>query len=239
MSLRYNAWLFHKLREANFIFRTSSLLCFVCLVRRCCFYWNSWALHPWADTRWRQKIGWDVYQTTTTQHNAWYLSQLSEALSPHFLPMRIPGIRLNRWSITVSEHLESQSRDFWSHGFIFLGATIRPETGVGKIKPLRVLAVCDDLETRRSHLDDVIVSCCVSIVNPRTRFLRSDMTHSRWLSWITDTCTWFICRKKRKTFNKEQSPVCKVEYRPCPLWCKHKLNWKPKLTPVGRRESKR
>lgn len=46
-----------------------------------------------------------------------------------------------------------------------------------KDRPLRLLAVCDDLETRRSHLDDVIVSCCVSIVNPRTCFLRSDMTH--------------------------------------------------------------
>lgn len=45
-----------------------------------------------------------------TQSNTQYLSQLSEALSPHFLPVRISGIRLNWRSITMSEHLKSQSR---------------------------------------------------------------------------------------------------------------------------------
>lgn len=90
----------------------------------------------------------------------------------------------------------------------------------GKDKPLRVLAVCDDLETRRSHLDDVIVSCCVSIVNPRTRFLRSDMTH---LLIKLDYRHMYVIHcwgKKEKPFNKEQSPFCKVKYCPCPLWYK-------------------
>lgn len=57
-----------------------------------------------------QNPAWQNNDDTRTHSKTEYLSELSEALCPHFLPMWIPGIRLNRRSITVSEHLESQRR---------------------------------------------------------------------------------------------------------------------------------
>lgn len=42
-------------------------------------------------------------------HKSRYLSQLSEALSPHVLPVRVPGVRLHGRPVTVPEYLQSHN----------------------------------------------------------------------------------------------------------------------------------
>lgn len=132
------------------------------LLKRCneVTFTFGWILHVYIVCKWLflsrvRAIGAISKNDSATQHPTRYLGQLSKTLSPHFLPVRVPGIRPDRRSITMSEHLKVRAEiSSRSHGYSFARREMQPESG-------------QDLETG-GGVDLVTSSGSVGIINPRT-----------------------------------------------------------------------
>lgn len=141
---------------------------------------------------------------SATQHHTRYLSQLSETLSPHFLPVWVPGIWPDRRSITMSEHLKVRTEiSSRSHGYSFALREMQPEPG-------------QDLETGEEstwwHHRVPSASSTRGL-----GFFEGVKWHTCWLSRITGTCQWLSTENKPWTSSKAR--VSKVKHSHRHLWC--------------------
>lgn len=141
---------------------------------------------------------------SATQHHTRYLSQLSETLSPHFLPVRVPGIWPDRRSITMSEHLKVRTEiSSRSHGYSFALREMQPEPG-------------QDLETGEEstwwHHRVTSASSTWGL-----GFFEGVKWHTCWLSRITGMCQWLSTENKPWTSSKAR--VSKVKHSHRHLWC--------------------